>query len=145
VRLLLGEMARHTSHRNNSGMLLPELLPNSGARGGTRTDSERHRPRKAVIGREVLGLVGIAEYGGDRICRPLRNHSATWPHKSNNCSNLPRISGLFRHLKVGIRPDFVMEASGLSRRKRGFLVMMGIEPERPYSFGFVEGWTPTMP
>src|SRR6266478_3566915 len=52
---------------NDPGTLLPRLLPNSVARGGTRTNSERHRRGKALTGRAVLGLVGIAEYGADRI------------------------------------------------------------------------------
>jgi hypothetical protein len=59
--------------------LLPNLLPNAVGRPGSKTDEERLDTQKALIDRGVRGCVGMERDGSERICRPLRNHSATWP------------------------------------------------------------------
>jgi hypothetical protein len=63
---------------NVPGTLLPNLLPNSVARDGTRTDRGRFRDRKSQTIRDVLGRLDTRRYGRDRISRPVPKPLRHW-------------------------------------------------------------------
>jgi len=58
-------------HENFPGTLLPNLLPNSVARDGTRTDRGQFRDRKSQTIRDALGCLDTRRGGQDRISRPV--------------------------------------------------------------------------
>jgi hypothetical protein len=58
-------------HENVPGTLLPNLLPNSVARDGTRTDRGRFRDRISQTVRDVSGCLDTRRDGRDRISRSV--------------------------------------------------------------------------
>ena len=63
-----------------ASVLLPNLLSNAVGRAGRETDGERSDTQDVLTNRCILGCTGTGQNGLNRIWRPLRNHSATWPY-----------------------------------------------------------------
>ena len=80
---VLGVIFKGVADRNERRTLLPKLLPNSVALGIT-GQHEVTRWSDILQTNQHLAARGSTEQTmRDRICRPLRNHSATWPPDVN--------------------------------------------------------------